>query len=276
MLREVVLTSLCLSLISGCAMMDTSDNEVGKQSAETPAPDPQVKAAPSQPAIATSPTETQSASSENKNVSGEQIKRIQAHLKKAGFYSGSVDGIGGPVTQSAIRHFQSGCANLTDLITASEPATMPQSSEIGTKAAITKSRRGAMDAVRLIQVRLKDAGFDPGPIDGIEGVRTKSALLVLQSGCLMLANVPMAPFNDARVPRAERAARATEAGMMIQHALNRRSANTTRTMSKNSGREAIKALQTRLREAGFDPGPIDGILGPRTRAAAQNYQRSLR
>jgi peptidoglycan hydrolase-like protein with peptidoglycan-binding domain len=31
-----------------------------------------------------------------------------------------------------------------------------------------------------------------------------------------------------------------------------------------------------LREAGLDPGPIDGILGPKTKAAMQRYQKSLR
>lgn len=32
-------------------------------------------------------------------------------------------------------------------------------------------------------------------------------------------------------------------------------------------------MQVRLRGLGYNPGPIDGIMGPRTRAALQRYQR---
>lgn len=276
MFRKVVLTSLCFGLISGCALMETSDVEVEKQSAATTTSDPQAQAAASQPAIAAPLTETQSASGENKNVSAEQIKRIQAHLKKAGFYSGSVDGIAGSRTQSAIRRIQSGCATLTDLIGTSEAAIMQQSSGTAAKAAITETKHGTADAVRLVQLRLKDAGFDPGPIDGIDGAKTQSALLALQSGCMMLDNVPIVALNNAHAPMGGSAANGTKVSALIQRATNRGSEDSTGTTTKNSGRGAIKALQMRLREAGFDPGPIDGILGPRTKAAAQNYESSHR
>jgi peptidoglycan hydrolase-like protein with peptidoglycan-binding domain len=36
-------------------------------------------------------------------------------------------------------------------------------------------------------------------------------------------------------------------------------------------REEIVELQNKLKVAGFDPGPVDGVLGPRTGAAAQKY-----
>ncbi len=37
----------------------------------------------------------------------------------------------------------------------------------------------------------------------------------------------------------------------------------------------IRRLQTRLRESGFDPGPIDGIAGKRTLAALNAYRQSI-
>lgn len=40
------------------------------------------------------------------------------------------------------------------------------------------------------------------------------------------------------------------------------------------GREEVKAAQEALREHGQDPGPIDGIMGPRTKAALKEFQRS--
>lgn len=36
----------------------------------------------------------------------------------------------------------------------------------------------------------------------------------------------------------------------------------------------VRALQTRLKELGFDPGPIDGDFGPKTKAAVTAFQRS--
>ena len=38
----------------------------------------------------------------------------------------------------------------------------------------------------------------------------------------------------------------------------------------------IKEIQILLRDAGFDPGPIDGIIGPKTRAAAEAYINNSR
>jgi hypothetical protein len=44
---------------------------------------------------------------------------------------------------------------------------------------------------------------------------------------------------------------------------------------KVSGRDDIRNIQTFLKNAGFDPGPIDGLVGPLTRGAALNYVKSL-
>ena len=37
--------------------------------------------------------------------------------------------------------------------------------------------------------------------------------------------------------------------------------------------QKIRQEQSRLRDAGFDPGPVDGILGPRTKAAMERYTK---
>ncbi|MGE5819494.1 MAG: peptidoglycan-binding domain-containing protein [Deltaproteobacteria bacterium] len=243
--------------------METSDVEVEKQVTETSVSKPQLEPATGQLAVAAPLAETQSASAESKNFSPEYVKRIQTHLKRTGFYSGAVDGIAGPRTQSAIRHFQSGCVALKDLISISDPMAIQQSSGMAAEAAITKSKRGSDEAVRLIQLRLKDAGYDPGPIDGIHGARTQTALRSLNSGCLMLRD-----FSP--VSTSERTA-------------NRNSANSAAMIADDpdgklrnaSSRETVRLLQIRLRDAGFDPGPIDGLLGSRTKSALQKYRASL-
>lgn len=41
---------------------------------------------------------------------------------------------------------------------------------------------------------------------------------------------------------------------------------------KLKGVELIKMVQRVLKDSGFDPGPVDGILGPKTREATKNFQ----
>lgn len=36
--------------------------------------------------------------------------------------------------------------------------------------------------------------------------------------------------------------------------------------------DRVSKLQQALQQKGFDPGPIDGVLGPRTLAAVRNFQ----
>ena len=42
-------------------------------------------------------------------------------------------------------------------------------------------------------------------------------------------------------------------------------------MAQNS--QTVRAAQETLKSKGFDPGPIDGIDGPRTQAATRDYQK---
>jgi len=35
----------------------------------------------------------------------------------------------------------------------------------------------------------------------------------------------------------------------------------------------IKAVQRKLKEIGYNPGPVDGLMGPRTSNAIERYQR---
>jgi hypothetical protein len=46
------------------------------------------------------------------------------------------------------------------------------------------------------------------------------------------------------------------------------------SQSASAGDEKVKQTQRMLKDAGFDPGPIDGIMGPRTQAALDQYNQS--
>jgi len=46
------------------------------------------------------------------------------------------------------------------------------------------------------------------------------------------------------------------------------------TLRRGSTGPSVRELQTLLRNAGFDPGPIDGDFGPRTEEAVKAFQKS--
>jgi len=41
--------------------------------------------------------------------------------------------------------------------------------------------------------------------------------------------------------------------------------------SKAAPSSHVRELQQALQQSGYDPGPVDGIMGPRTKAALRNY-----
>jgi hypothetical protein len=54
---------------------------------------------------------------------------------------------------------------------------------------------------------------------------------------------------------------------------NKVKANTTDKMKATTEKADVKSMQMALKDKGHDPGPADGVMGPRTRAALMDYQR---
>lgn len=111
------------------------------------------------------------------------------------------------------------------------------------------------EEIRQVQTLLKTVGFDPGPIDGAFGPKTKIALLRLRSSCSGLNDLLEAIDLEKIAP-----ARGSSGA-------NR--SNAARTMLR---KEEIRLIQVRLKDAGFDPGTVDGISGPNTRAAVARFR----
>jgi peptidoglycan hydrolase-like protein with peptidoglycan-binding domain len=129
-------------------------------------------------------------------------------------------------------------------------------------------------------VRLKDAGFDVGPVDGVMGFKTKSALVRFQSGCTMVKDFPAIFENQFQTPdrtpspmsasekQIQPTLKISTATVSVKDEADRMNAAT----DKSPGKEEIRLLQAQLKAAGFDPGPFDGMLGPKTKSALQQYR----
>lgn len=87
-----------------------------------------------------------------------------------------------------------------------------------------------------IQQNLRALGHDPGPIDGVWGAQTRAALFSLLYVLRAVAVPGAARWNVARL--------------------------------------RLAAEQAILAANGFDPGPIDGLDGPRTQAARAQFTAS--
>lgn len=105
-----------------------------------------------------------------------------------------------------------------------------------------------------LQGALRAQGFYDGPIDGIEGPRTRAAVV-----------------------RAQRRARLVPdgvAGRLTRHALRVR-AFAARTLRPRSTGSDVVALQFALAWRGFPSGELDGWYGPRLERAVRRFQRHV-
>jgi peptidoglycan hydrolase-like protein with peptidoglycan-binding domain len=100
-------------------------------------------------------------------------------------------------------------------------------------------------AVRDAQAALGEAGHDAGPADGALGPRTRSALQSFQRQQGLPATGRLDPETVVRLD-IERRVLAPD-------------------------RHRVREVQEALKDAGHDPGPADGLLGPRTRSALRSY-----
>jgi len=118
--------------------------------------------------------------------------------------------------------------------------------------------------VMAVQQRLKQNGAYAGPTDGVWGPESAAALQQFQranglqvTGQLNQATVATLGLNPADLLAA------APPGVPTASA----------APAEPLSRDAIRAVQSRLRQLGFYPGRIDGIWGPGMQASLQRFQQ---
>lgn len=238
--------------------------------------------------------------------SGKPLNRlIQKELVDAGYDPGPIDGIIGKRTEDAlmlfskergltIRDLPEGHALLEMLRTSRHPARMIAETNLehrdlhSTDATTAKPRPStslSLDADQSVVIRLANRPRHADPIDGTAqhlpamrpaGVWTPGTSSDGTSHATAPGHHPGQAWQDLAMQRStnERSivTRSTrhlpEARPAMQVGLS-----STENAEIPSGRPLNRLIQKELADAGYDPGPIDGILGKKTKRALRMFSK---
>lgn len=143
------------------------------------------------------------------------VAEVQSLLNAAGFNAGGVDGVAGPGTRAAIAQFQQSIGRApTGILSEEELQALRAAAGKGQQPAAAQAR--GVDLAYL-QAQLNGRGYDAGPVDGIWGQRSQSALMAFrQSQGVADAGPPgqadMALLRNRATPAAKPAAAPVTAG----------------------------------------------------------------
>lgn len=128
--------------------------------------------------------------------------------------------------------------------------TLPRHAE--TAAPLPKDKK-----VLAIQRRLSDAGYEPGPVDGVVGEQTRAAIIAFE--------------YDNKLPVT---GAATEKLLkMIIMGVSPGDVRPDASVAMPDETAAfIKSVQKTLAGLGYDPGPVDGLFGSSTESAIRKFE----
>jgi peptidoglycan hydrolase-like protein with peptidoglycan-binding domain/DNA invertase Pin-like site-specific DNA recombinase len=111
----------------------------------------------------------------------EAVRALQLRLRRADESPGPIDGLFGPLTEAAVRRFQAREGLAADgLVGPLTAAALRRQAALIAKGAGYGDPQGS-ERVRALQLRLRRADADPGPIDGRFGPRTEAAVRRFQA-----------------------------------------------------------------------------------------------
>lgn len=122
-----------------------------------------------------------------------------------------------------------------------------------------------------VQVILQDEGYEPGNTDGRVGKETRDAIKAYQESI----GVKSTGYIDKiTLTQLEEARRTKEILQSKKDYVSKTKDVNQVDSSSAEFRPTTKEIQAALKNAGFDPGSFDGKMGPMTRQAIKDFQKS--
>ena len=218
-----------------------------------------------------------------KGAKGTAVKLLQKRLKELGYYKSYVDGEYGDKTVTAVQNFQrkngltvDGVAgsvtlkklNSTSAIDVNGKSEDDKEEESTSTGSLKKGDKG--DAVKKLQQRLKELGYYSPTCYGEYGDKTVAAVKAFQknngltqdgvAGTKTQSKLYSESAKDAsgKLPGEETEDKEADDG----------------SLKKGASGEAVKELQTRLKELGYYTSFVDGDYGDRTVTAVKAFQKN--
>jgi peptidoglycan hydrolase-like protein with peptidoglycan-binding domain len=126
--------------------------------------------------------------------------------------------------------------------------------------------------IEEVQVILKSDGYEPGNMDGRMGKETRDAIKAFQESIGLKSTGYIDKITLTQLEDLRRTKEILESKK--NYALKSTKEARQKGLSKAEFRPTTKEIQTALKNAGFDPGSFDGKIGPRTRQAIKDFQKS--
>ncbi|OIO32617.1 MAG: hypothetical protein AUJ70_05115 [Candidatus Omnitrophica bacterium CG1_02_40_15] len=125
--------------------------------------------------------------------------------------------------------------------------------------------------IEEVQVILKDEGYEPGNTDGRMGKETRDAIKAFQESIGLRST---GYIDKTTLVQLEDSRRTKEILESKKDYVLKLKEVKQKDSQKAEFKPTTKDIQTALKKAGFNPGSLDGKMGPRTRQAIKDFQKS--
>ena len=206
--------------------------------------------------------------------SGEAVRQLQLRLQASGHFTSPIGDYFGPLTTAAVISYQksrniepTGKVGLATRAALNEEAILASEAVSSSTGGLSEGSRG--EAVVQLQTRLKELGYFTSYITDYFGPITKAAVIAFQIAngidpigivgpktSAALALDPTTPVTPPATP---------PAGTKYIF---------TQDLLLGARGEAVRQLQTKLKELGYFTSYVTDYFGPITQAAVINFQRA--
>ncbi len=205
------------------------------------------------------------------DMSGDDVKQLQARLQALYYYNGSLDGKYGTTTELAVKVFQQRNGLTVDGIAGSGTQTKlyssgalyaptAQPSPTPYKSSGTLELGSTGEAVVMLQEKLYELGYYNGKIDGIYSADVATAVRAFQRKNELTSDGKAGASTQSRLY----STRAIASTVTVD--------DTFTTLREGDTGERVRAMQTLLSTYGYFTGTVDGKYSTATTTAVQQFQ----